>query len=264
VLADSSAIAHGLVSYAVQLGHARRLRHVHVRSLHGAPDLHALRGATDDQRFIAPRIDLSAGGSALWTQLPAKTRNVLRKAQRQVVLEAVVQRPQQRAFAYVFASGTRSLGSPFHGRAFFSALQRNFGDRARLWLARVRGKPAAAALAIVDGSVMHYVYGQNVHALRASNANSLLVWHMIEDACALGLSALDLGRSERGSAHDAFKRQWGPELLPIADTHALIRAHSVPNLNPTNARFALAQSVWSQLPLPLVRRLGPRLVRGFG
>src|SRR4029077_10717921 len=119
-------------------------------------------------------------------------------------------------------SGTRSLGSPFQGRAFFEALQRNFGARARLWVARSGSEAAAAALAIIDGDVMHYVYGQNVHALRATNATSLLVWHMIEDACALGLSALDLGRSEQGSSHDAFKQQWSPTTHAIHDTHALI------------------------------------------
>jgi FemAB-related protein (PEP-CTERM system-associated) len=261
LLADSEHIAYALLAFAVQLGERRRLRHVHVRSLHAAPALHGLRGATDSHRFIAPRIDLRDGADAVWTRLQAKTRNVLRRAQTQVAIDAVA-RPE--AFAHVFTSGARSLGSPFHGSAFFEALQRNFGERARLWLARSGGEPAAAALAIIDGDVMHYVYGQNVHALRGSNATSLLIWHMIEDACALGLSALDLGRSEQGSSHDAFKQQWGPATLAIHDTHALIRARHVPDLNPTNPAFQIAQRAWSRLPLPLARRLGPLFVRGLG
>jgi hypothetical protein len=92
----------------------------------------------------------------------------------------------------------------------------------------------------------------------------MLVWHMIEDAGALGLSALDLGRSERDSTHDAFKQQWAPHTHAIHDTHALIRARHVPNLNPTNPTFRLAQRAWSRLPLPIARRLGPLLVRGLG
>jgi FemAB-related protein (PEP-CTERM system-associated) len=261
LLADSEHIAHALLAFAVELGKRRRLRHVHVRSLHAPPALHGLRGATDSGRFIAPRIDLRDGADAVWTRLQAKTRNVLRKAQTIAAIDAVAN-PQ--AFARVFASGTRSLGSPFHGRAFFDALRRNFGARARSWLARTRGEPAAAALAIIDGDVMHYVYGQNVHALRGSNATSLLVWHMIEDACALGLSALDLGRSELGSSQHAFKQQWRPDTLSVHDTHALIRARHVPDLNPTNPAFRVAQRAWSRLPLPLARRLGPLFVRGLG
>lgn len=261
LLADSEHVAHALLAFAVQLGARRRLRHAHVRSLHAAPALHGLRGATDSQRFVAPRIDLHGGPDAVWERLHAKTRNVLRKAQSMVSIDAVA---NPKAFARVFASGTRSLGSPFHGRAFFDALQRNFGARARLWLARHRGEPAAAALAIIDGDVMHYVYGQNEHALRNTNATSLLVWHMIEEACALGLRTLDLGRSEQGSSQHAFKQQWSPSTLAIHDTHALIRARHVPDLNPTNPAFRVAQQAWSRLPLPLARRLGPVFVRGLG
>ena len=104
---------------------------------------------------------------------------------------------------------------------------------------------------------MHYVYGQNVHALRNSNATSLLVWHMIEDACALGILRARFRRSGIGSSHDAFKQQWSPATLAIHDTHALIRARHVPDLNPTNPAFWLAQRAWSRLPLPLARQARP-------
>jgi len=169
------------------------------------------------------------------------------------------------AFSSVFASGTRSLGSPFHGAPFFACLQRHWGPRLTAWVARTaEGSPAAAALSICSGGITHYVYGQNVHALRPTCANSLVVWTMIRHACALGRQAVDLGRSETGSANERFKTQWGGRRLPLHETLMLIWRKRAPDLNPTNPALQQLTSLWSRLPEGLTRRIGPLFIRGIG
>jgi Acetyltransferase (GNAT) domain len=120
------------------------------------------------------------------------------------------------------------------------------------------------ALSLIDRGVLHYVYGQNVSELRSTAANALLVWHMIESACARGLAHVDLGRSEVGSPHQRFKRQWGAVDVPVWDLCVAARAGTLPDLTPTNPEFSRVQDAWSRLPLGVTKRLGPLLIRGFG
>jgi hypothetical protein len=261
VLADTNVIAHALLSYAVQLGRVRRLQHVQVRSVHGAPELYGLRGATESDRLVASRIDLSAGREAIWKRLPGGLRALLQDAERRISLEAG---PRLDAFVRTCAAGARSSGAPAHGGAFFAALQHNFGEHAQLWLARERGMAITGALTIVDRNVMHSVHGLDTRGRPGSAAEALLVWHLIEQACERGMRAIDLGRSEHGSTYDAFLAPWRTETLPIADTYALIRARHVPEPSTRDPGARLARQAWSRLPLPLARRLGPLFVRSRG
>jgi len=266
LLGDDDVVADALLRES-----RRRLRwigcgYAQVRTRWRQLDTGAARGRTDSSRFVTSRVVLAGGADHVWRSvLHPKTRNQLRKARRVgVKVERVASWSR---FAEVCELGTHALGSPFHGRRFFRELAAGFGDRLQAWVALApRGRPAAAVLAIRWRDTTHYVYGHNVHdpALRRSCANSLAVWTMIEQACRDGQRALDLGRSELGSPAERFKRKWGGTYEPLHETLALLWRRRLPDLNPTNPRLRALQRLWRALPRPLVRRLGPLLIRGIG
>jgi FemAB-related protein (PEP-CTERM system-associated) len=268
LLADDEEVLRRLRQETVRRARWLGMAYAQVRSLAPPPSLGTLRGRVESRRFFTSRLDLERGVEHIWAeQLHAKTRNQIRKARR---LQVRVERVRAgdgagwEGFLRVFSSGTRSLGSPFHGHRFFSTLQELWGARLDAWLARTDdGQPAAAALSIAHGEVTHYVYGQNVHALRSTCANSLVVWTMIEQACAQGRRSLDLGRSELGTPNERFKRRWGGTLLPVHETLLLGWRRRLPDLNPTNPALRAWQRLWTCLPEPLARRLGPLLIRGI-
>ncbi len=263
VLADDPEVAGGILRNA-----ARRLRwlgvgHLHVRSAAGPVSAAPQRESGVAGRFISPRVDLRAGAEVLWEKvLEVRARNAVRKARKLGVEVLAVD--DLRDFMAVIDAGNRRLGSPFHGARYFRLLRRHFGARLDLWLAHVGGQPAAVMANVVHRDTLHYVYGQNVFELRSTAANALLVWHMIEGACARGLATVDLGRSEVDSPHQQFKRQWGAQDAPLWDLRVAARARSLPDITPTNPKYSGLQARWSRLPLSVTRRLGPLLIRGFG
>ena len=264
ILANNADIRTGLLTASAKLARDNFAMHMHMR----APTLDDIKlpveGVLRLGRYTSPRVPLVPDSEEVWTNtLAARARTAVRKAQKSKICVERVS-GEWASFNDIFARGMRDLGSPFHGIGFFVQLERHFGDRLMAWIAWHDQEPAAAALAIRHADVLHYVYGQNVHALRKTNANSLLVWTMIEQACRDGLAWLDLGRSEMGTPQLRFKEQWGGVGMPIDETMVPVLRRSVPDLVPTNPKFAFVRGAWSRLPLPVTRQLGPLLIRGIG
>ena len=224
--------------------------------------LDGLPGRVDSGRFATWTLPLGDGQDALWQTLPGKARQQVRRARREGV--TVHEVGLENRLVDLFHRGMRSLGSPFHGRAFYHNLAACWGDRLCCLQALARdGRPAAAAINIIHRGVFHYVYGQNDHALRSTYATSMLYWEMISAACARGCSRVDWGRSERGSGVARFKATWG-QARPVHEAVVLGWRRSIPNLNPSNPRLAAMQRIWARLPLTVTRALGPLIVRGIG
>jgi FemAB-related protein (PEP-CTERM system-associated) len=264
VLADDWELRALLIAESRRQAQRERVGHLHVRSRYATEPLGALGAQETAVRFVSPRVPIARDLEAQFSRVTqSRGRNTLRKV-RKLDVRAERVAPDSADFRAVFAEGMRALGSPFHGARFFGALARQFGPQLVSWVAYHQGRRAAAALAIEHAGTLHYVYGQNVHAERESHANSLLIWQMLEHAHARGLGFLDMGRSECGSSQLRFKEQWGAVPVPLLDSRIPVRRGSLPDLNPTNPRFALAQNVWRRLPVALTSRLGPLVIRGIG
>jgi len=264
VLADNSDVRAALLAASAGLARDRHAMHLHLRAPQVEADELSLPGVHRAGRYISPRVPLAPDADLVWKDvIEGRARTAVRKARKSGVHVGRVG-DDWTVFERIFSNGMRDLGSPFHGIPYFQALQAHFGDRLFAWVASQGDDPAAAALAIRHGDTLHYVYGQNVHALRSTNANSLLVWSMIEQGCSDGLSWLDLGRSEPGTPQASFKEQWGGTNVPIDEVLIPVLRKSPPDLVPTNPRLAFARRVWSRLPLIVARSLGPWLIRGIG
>ena len=264
VLADNSDIRTGLLTMSTKLARDNFAMHLHLRAPNVDDAILPVEGRVRLGRYISPRVPLSSDPAHVWKNvIAARARTAVRKAQKSQICVEMVEEDWS-VFGDVFAKGMRDLGSPFHGVGFFRQLEHYFGDRLTAWIAWHDQEPAAAALAIRHGDALHYVYGQNVRALRKTNANSLLVWTMIEQACREGLRWVDLGRSEPGTPQLRFKEQWGGVGMPIDEAMIPVLRRSAPDLVPTNPKFAFVRRTWSRLPLPLTRQLGPLIIRGIG
>lgn len=261
-IAPDPHVAAALLDRSRTVARMLGLGYVQVRSRRDLDPRVDPRDRIERERFVSPTVHLDPDPDRLFASLGSRARQFVRKAQRLGVTATT--HPDAAAVEAVFASGMRSIGSPFHGRAFFEALRHRLGADCVETVAWYRGQPAAAALGVVAGDTMHYVYGQNVRELRPTCANTLVLWHLMVEASRRGLRAFDLGRSELGSPQLRFKRQWRPDDVPLVGYRLAARARSLPDLAPTNPTFARAQRIWRTLPLPLTRALGPWIVRGIG
>ncbi len=73
----------------------------------------------------------------------------------------------------------------------------------------------------------------------------------------------DFGGTPRGTGAYKFKEYQGFEPTPLHYRYILHGTRDVPNVNPSNPRFDRVRRVWSRLPVPLVRLLGPHMMRYF-
>ena len=91
-----------------------------------------------------------------------------------------------------------------------------------------------------------------------------MYWELMRRACERGLKLFDYGRSKRGTGSFDFKKNWGFEPEPMFYEYHLVKARSVPEVNPLNPKYRLLINTWKRLPLPVSRLIGPYLARNLG
>lgn len=194
--------------------------------------------------------------------LPGKRRTIVRKAIK-LGLEAHHGHDVD-LFYKVYAESVRNLGTPVLPRRYYARLQETFGEDCEIMVVSERGRPLAVGMNFYAGDEMHPHYGGSVGRARALPANDLLYWAVMKRAAERGVRQFDAGRSKRNSGPYEFKMHWGFEPRPLPYAYHLVRAREMPNLSPTNRKYALFIKAWQRLPLPMANALGPWLARSLG
>lgn len=167
-------------------------------------------------------------------------------------------------FYRVYAESVRNLGTPVLSRNYFMALQETFGEKCETTVITDKGRPVAAVMSFYFRDEVHPYYGGSVARGRDLAANDFMYWSVMRRAVERGALLFDYGRSKKGSGSYHFKRHWGFEPGPLPYTYYLVRAGAVPNISPTNRKYALFIKAWRRLPLPVSHALGPWLARNLG
>jgi FemAB-related protein (PEP-CTERM system-associated) len=253
----------GPAAKALLLSEARRLTkslgadYLVIRGREGALD-----GFQVDEQYRTSVLDLGDGAEMVWKKLPAKTRNQVRKGQKEG-FTLRIGRDQLEAFYEVFHRHMRDLGSPAHSRKFYRSVLERLGERAEVFVLRDGEQLVAGALVFtLNGTAMNY----HTVALQRYNRrcpNYMLYWAMIEASCARGCRWFDMGRSRVESPNLRFKANWGAAEVPLQYNYFLGRAKRVPNLDPRNPAYRFQIAVWKKLPIWVTTRLGPRLISGL-
>jgi len=255
VLADDPAAARALLAEAEAVRRETRARWVELR--HEAPLAADLPTRTDK---VTLRLPLPDDPEALWAALKAKVRNQVRKAERMGLSLHGPGEATLGEFHAVYVRTMRDLGSPPHSRRFFEVIRGHFGEAVRLYAVRQGERPLAAAFTLTDAAAVRVPWAAADHRFRSLNANMLLYWGMLKEACARGAGCFDFGRSTRDSGTHRFKRQWGAEEVPLHWQYLTAEQGDVPSLDPDRGLMRWATAAWRRLPVGVARVVGPRLI----
>jgi FemAB-related protein (PEP-CTERM system-associated) len=207
-------------------------------------------------RSIAPEED------ACLKQIPRRQRAVVRKALERGF--SVTPDPTPEAFYPLYARTMRDHGTPALPRRYFEALQKAFGEDCEILTVRDGDRPISSVLSYYfEGRVLPYYTGSHPDA-RGVGSNDLMYWSLMRRALERGCTVFDFGRSKVGTGPHAFKRNWGFEPRPITHQYRLLGRDALPNVNPTNPRYAAFIQVWRQLPMPIANGVAPLLSRSLG
>ena len=229
----------------------RRMTALHVRpDAHQVPawDAAALGEQSRVRREHKSVVSLDGGFDAVWQRFRGEARTAVRKAERAGVVVAresaasmhdfyelyiqwVARRAMERRLPVAVMRARATLAEPFRK---FTNVAGNLGDACRLWVARLEGRPIAAAITLLHGPQATYWRGYSDKDLAGpTRANNLLHRHMMEDACASGAGLYNMGWSGTESLL-RFKRSLGAELVefpvysyerfPVAGRDALSNA----------------------------------------
>ena len=258
LIADDPEIGAELLAAALHL--AVELGAVHVELRQGGSDNLQERARETDAFWQHTTHTFKAGlrrplpesSDELWSLLPAKVRNQVRKARKCGCTAVVGGLERALDFHTVFSENMRDLGSPVHSPALFEMLLNEPSLGARVVMIYLAEKPVAAAMVFTHNATLCNPWASSLLHYRPSCPNMLLYWAMLELAVSSGCRWFDFGRSSPGASTCRFKLQWGATMQPLAWHVFSRKPHSWDPQAET-----LVDEAWKFLDLPTSRRDGP-------
>lgn len=157
----------------------------------------------------------------MWSRMSGRARTAVRKANKTGMTAEVRSASQDSlgagsAFRMLYESTMNRIGASSHHvyeESYYSTLLSRLSDRVFVVdVTTLEGKPAASAMILLDGDVVHYhLSGSDPHAAR-SGANNLLLWTILEWSARQGFESVHLGGGvSAGDSLFRFKESFGGE-----------------------------------------------------
>ncbi|GAB4256652.1 MAG: FemAB family PEP-CTERM system-associated protein [Deferrisomatales bacterium] len=259
-LADDEEAAQALEAAAADLAERLGVAYLELRDRAPAPGREGVR----KELYVTFRKELPAEPDEVLPAIPRKTRRMVRLGIKGNLRGTLTRSPRAVDELYgLFALNLRKLGTPAFPRSLLENLLVAFGEAADILIVRDGDRPLAAVLNLYfRDEVLPYYSGALPEAQRVGG-NNFLYYDLMVKSLERGYRRFDFGRSKVDTGPYHFKRHFGFSPEPLPYRFQLVRAGELPELNPTNPKYAKAIELWKKLPLGLTTALGPRIVRGI-
>lgn len=201
-----------------------------------------------------PEINLKA--------IPRKQRAMVRKGINEG-LESETDNGWQRLYR-VYSESVRNLGTPVFPASLFRILRQVFGDDCEVLMVTHEGQDIAGVMSFYFRDQVLPYYGGSISRARMLKGNDFMYWELMRRAGERGIRIFDYGRSKEGTGSYSFKKNWGFKPEPLYYENYLVKAASMPEINPMNPKYQLFIGAWKRLPLPIANLIGPMLARSLG
>ena len=256
-IADHQVIEQQLMNVANE--HAGKLGIAHIEYRDDIPRP-GLPERSDKVSMILPLPD---SDEILWNGFTSKLRSQIRRPLKENPTIVSAGKDCLDDFYAVFSRNMRDLGTPVYSKEFFMSILDYFPQESGIIVVLLDRKPVAAAFLIGHGDTLEIPWASAIRDVNKLSINMLLYWEVLKTAIKSGYSRFDFGRSSKDSGTYRLKRQWGATPVQL-HWHYWIRDNGeLPNLNPSNPKYAPLISIWKRLPLSVTRLLGPMIVKNL-
>lgn len=256
-LATDEASRLSILQQAEDLGRRLGVDYVELRDTAAAHDDWIAR----DDLYAGFEGPIAASEEDNLLQIPRKQRAVLRKALARGLTTTIDRTPEH--FFGLYSGTMRDHGTPALPRRYFETLLETFAADCEVLTVHHEGRPVSSVLSFYHRNRVMPYYTGSAEAARATGSNDVMYWSVMRRALERGCDVFDFGRSKVGTGPYSFKRNWGFEPRPITHQYRLVKADALPNVNPTNPKFALLIEAWRRLPLPVANAISPMLSRSL-
>jgi FemAB-related protein (PEP-CTERM system-associated) len=258
VAADDEATAQALEEEAQALARKLGVDHLELRQLQRQHE-----GWPAQALYVTFRKAILPDEEANMLAIPRKQRAMVRKGIK-LGLKSEID-PGIERFFKLYADNVHRHGTPALPKRYFKALQQQFGaDCEVLTVTGPQGQLLSSVLSFYFRDEVLPYYAGDDWAARDLAANDFKYWELMRLACARGMKVFDYGRSKQGTGPYAFKKNWGFEPTPLHYEYCLYKRDSVPQNNPSNAKYKFMIATWRRLPIGVANWLGPFVVRSLG
>ena len=165
---------------------------------------------------------------------------------------------------HIYSTSVRNLGTPVFPKALFKKLVEVFPNHIDITSVAHEGKTLSSVMSFYyKGIVMPY-YGGGLFEARFTKSNDHMYYKLMCHAQEKGCNEFDFGRSKNDSGAFKYKQTWGIEPKPIYHYYHLVKASSLPNLNPNNPKYEKVINIWKKLPLKVSQIVGPFVSKYLG
>ncbi len=212
--------------------------------------------------YVTFRKEIAADPEANMMAIPRKQRAMVRKGIK-AGLTGELDAGCDRLYR-IYSESVRNLGTPVFGKRYLQNLRRVFGEACEVLMITDGGRDIAGVMSFYFRDEVLPYYGGSVAAARAVKGNDFMYWELMRRAGERGVRIFDYGRSKRGTGAYHFKKNWGFAPEPLYYEHYLVKAESMPQINPANPKYQRFIRAWKRLPLPVANAVGPFLAKDLG
>ena len=207
------------------------------------------------------KLKLDHNPEVIWKNLDKKTRNAVRKAER-LGLKTDMGLNYFEDFYRIFSINMRDLGTPVDKKEFFEEIIKQFPDQVDIYVSKLKDKVIGAVFLLKYKDTIKSEWASSLREYFGYNANQLMYWDAVQDACKNGFNIFDFGRSLEGEGTYRFKKKFGAKPVRLHYKY-FINNKKIPDIKKTNWRRKLFSKTWSKLPLFITNRFGPMIREQF-
>lgn len=258
VVADNVDAALALDQEACRLGEVLGVDHVEFRN----------RERTNIDRpykegmYVTFRKEMDPDVEVNLAAIPRKQRAVVRKGIKAGLI-SVIDNNTERLFE-AYSESVRNLGTPVFPKKYFKILKEVFREQCEVISIEHEGKLIASVMNFYFRDEVLPYYGGGKAEARVLYANDFMYWEVMRRAVERGVKIFDYGRSKMGTGSYRFKKHWGFEEAPLFYEFELVKADSMPDINPLNPKYRFFIAAWKKLPLRVSQVVGPWLAKDLG
>jgi len=258
IVADGAEAERALLGAAEKVARERRVSYVEIRSRDPID-----YGLPEKDLYVTFLRDLPATPEDCLAMIPRKARAATRHAMDRNGLVADLDRGAFDEFYALYVENKRDLGSPPLPRKFLASLMDSFGEKSSILTVRKDGRAIAAVMTFFfRDTVVPYYSGASAKA-ESLHPNNFMYFRLQQEGVKRGFKKFDFGRSRRDTGAFDFKKNQGFEPTPLRYQYLLLDGGKMPDVNPANPKFALAERVFERLPLFVARAIGAAVSRYF-
>lgn len=258
ILADGDEARQALLEATNRLGNELGVDHIELRNRQESQ----CSGLPRISRYATFTFPSADDPENLLAAIPKKARNMVRKVLKLPYTVRTLERGLGR-FLELYTKNLRRLGTPSFPEGHFHRLREHFGSMVDVREILLEDKVVAASFNFLYKGQMHTYYAASDQDFLQQSPNNYMYFDHLLWAGKNGYPVFDFGRSKFNTGPFEFKKHWGAQMEELPYEIILVKRKEVPNFTPQNPKFEMAIKVWQQLPLPVTRWLGPRLVGLF-